>query len=428
MIFNRKFETMPRDEMSQLQIERLQSTLNRVCRNVAFYKNRFNEAGINIEKIRSIEDMRILPFTTKDDLRQSYPYNMFAVPLKDIVRIHSTIGRTGKPLAIGYTLNDIHTWSELVARELAAMGVTEHDFVQIAFDYNMFTGAFGMHYGAEKLGASVIPSSSGGNIQRHISIMKDYKTSVLLSTPSYAFRLARNLAEMGIHPDELSLRIGIFGAEPWGEMIRARIEENLRVSAFNSYGVNEMMGPGVSGECEQKNGLHVNEDHYIIEVIDPVTLAPVPPGEEGELVFTTITREGFPLIRYRTGDVSSLLPGDCPCGRTTVRMKRVSTRTDDLIVINGFNIFPLQIEDILMQAIGAVPPYRMILDNVEGVDILEIQIEILDEIFADDVRKMLGMKQKIVSIIENDTGVSPRISLVEHNTGVEGDKRVIDRR
>ncbi|TFH40761.1 MAG: phenylacetate--CoA ligase family protein, partial [Chrysiogenales bacterium] len=265
MIYDITHETMPREGMAQTQIERLQSTLNRVYRNVAFYKGAFDGYGIDIEAIRGIDDIRRLPFTTKEDLRRSYPYNMFAVPLRDIVRIHSTAGRTGRPIAIGYTHNDIRNWSEQVARVLVAASVTENDFVQIAFDYNMFTGGFGIHYGAEKLGASVIPASQSGNIQRHIHIMKDYKTTVLLSTPSHALRVAANLQVMGIHPEELSLKTAILGAEPWGEATRAKIEEKLRCSAYSIYGVNEMMGPGVAGECREKNGLHINEDHYIVE-------------------------------------------------------------------------------------------------------------------------------------------------------------------
>ena len=268
MIYNAKYETMNRGELAQLQIERLQSTLNRVYRNVAFYRESFDRSRVDISSIKSVADMVRLPFTTKEDLRASYPYNMFAVPLRDIVRIHSTTGRTGRPIAIGYTRNDITHWSELVARVLSAAGVTEHDFVQIAFDYNMFTGGFGLHYGAEKIGASVIPSSQSGNVQRQIHIMKDYKTTVLLSAPSYALRMAANLREMGIHPDE---KIGIFGAEAWGEPTRSKIEERLHLDAFNIYGVNEMMGPGVSGECSEKKGLHINEDHYIIEIVDPAT-------------------------------------------------------------------------------------------------------------------------------------------------------------
>jgi len=430
VIYNREYETMPRDDLEQLQTERLQSTLNRVCRNVAFYKSRFDENKIDIEKIKSIKDMGILPFTTKDDLRKSYPYNMFAVPLRDIIRIHSSTGRTGKPIAVGYTVNDIQRWSERVARVLAAVGITENDFVQIAFNYSMFTGAFGIHYGAEKLGASVIPSSSTSNIGDQILIMKDYKTSVLLSTPSYALSIASKLAEMKIHPDELNLKIGLFGAEPWSEKIRAKIEEKLHLSAYNAYGINELVGPGTAGECEQKNGLHLCEDHFIAEIINPQTLGPVKPGEEGELVFTTLTREGFPLIRYRTGDISCFLEGTCPCGRTTLRMKRVSARTDDMIVLRGVNIFPSQIGLALKKAGLAESDYRLVLENEEGMDVLEIQVGISESLFNDEIKVMVSMKNRIIEQFKDDIGLSPKISFVEPETlrGKTSQKRVIDNR
>lgn len=427
------YETMPREMLAQTQIERLQSTLNRVYRNVAFYKSTFDEQGINIESIQSIEDIRKLPFTTKEDLRRSYPYNMFAVPLRDIVRIHSTAGRTGRPIAIGYTHNDIRNWSEQVARVLAAAGVTQNDFVQIAFDYNMFTGGFGIHYGAERLGASVIPASQSGNIQRQIHIMKDYKTTVLLSTPTHALRVAANLQVMGIHPEELSLKTAILGAEPWGEATRAKIEEKLRCSAYNIYGINEMMGPGVAGECREKNGLHINEDHYIIEIVDPASGDPRGPGEEGELVITTITREGFPLIRYRTGDISALEGGACPCGRTTLRMRRVSARTDDLFIVNGTSVFPSLVAEIIRKAAGGGEPlFRIFLENEEGEDMMEVQVVVDEKMFNDEIKKLLGLKQAIASEIERETGVQPRITFVEQDTlGTTNEGRVrpvIDRR
>ena len=431
MIYNAKYEKMPREELTQLQIERLQSTLNRVYRNVAFYKDSFDENKIDIGKIRSIGDMRQLPFTTKEDLRKSYPYNMFAVPLRDIVRIHSTTGRTGKPIAIGYTRNDISHWSELVARVLAGTGVTDNDFVQIAFDYNMFTGGFGLHYGAEKIGASVIPSSQSGNVQRQIHIMKDYKTTVLLSTPSYALRIAGNLKDMGIHPDELNLKIGLFGAEPWDEATRERIEERLHLSAFNIYGVNEMMGPGVSGECSEKNGLHINEDHYIVEIIDPLTWEPLPHGVEGELVITTITREGFPLIRYRTGDLSSIMDGTCPCGRTTLRMHRVAARSDDMVVINGMNVFPAQVGEVLKKITGIDPRFQIIIDDVEGEDVLELQVEVLENMFDDEIKKLMELKFSIASGIERELGVAVKVIFVEQMTMFRTNgkvRKVIDKR
>ncbi len=416
MIYNAKHETMPREELTQLQIERLQSTLNRVYRNVAFYKETFDRSGLDIGKIRTIDDIRKLPFTTKEDLRKSYPYNMFAVPLRDIVRIHSTTGRTGRPIAIGYTRNDITHWSELVARVLSAAGVGDSDFVQIAFDYNMFTGGFGLHYGAEKIGASVIPSSQSGNIQRQILMMKDYKTTALLSTPSYALRIANNLDKMGIHPGELSLKTGIFGAEPWGDSTRARIEEKLHLSAYNIYGINEMMGPGVSGECREKNGLHINEDHYIVEIVDPNTLEPVAHGIEGELVISTITREGFPLIRYRTGDISSTVDAPCPCGRTTMRMQRVASRSDDMIIVNGINFFPVQIGEVLKRITGIEPRFQIVIDNEDGEDIMEVLVEVQENMFGDEIKKLLSLKSGITTDIEREAGIVAKITFVEHET------------
>jgi phenylacetate-CoA ligase len=416
MIYNAKYETMPREELVQLQIERLQSTLNRVYRNVAFYKEVFDKNRLDIGKIRNIDDIGKLPFTTKEDLRRSYPYNMFAVPLRDIVRVHSTTGRTGRPIAIGYTRNDINHWSELVARVLSAASVGDSDFVQIAFDYNMFTGGFGLHYGAEKIGASVIPSSQSGNIQRQILMMKDYKTTALLSTPSYALRIANNLAKMGIHPDELSLKTGIFGAEPWGDATRARIEEKLHLSAYNIYGINEMMGPGVSGECREKNGLHINEDHYFVEIVDPKTLEPLPPGAEGELVISTITREGFPLIRYRTGDLSSTIDAPCPCGRTTMRMQRVAARSDDMIVVNGINIFPVQISEVLKKTTGIEPRFQIIVDNEEGEDVMEVMLEVRENMFDDEIKKLLHLRSGITTDIEREVGVVAKITFVEQET------------
>jgi phenylacetate-CoA ligase len=432
MIYNEKYETMPRDEMRQLQIERLQSTLNRVYRNVAFYKESFDASGIDIGTIKSVEDIARLPYTTKEDLRKSYPYNMFAVPLRDIVRIHSTAGRSGKPIAIGYTRNDIVHWSELVARVLAATGVTENDFVQIAFDYNMFTGGFGLHYGAEKLGASVIPSSQTGNVKNQIHIMKDYKTTVLMSTPGYALRIATNLREMGIHPEELNLKTGVFSAEPWNDDIRSKIQDALHVSAYNIYGVNEMMGPGVSGECREKRGLHINEDHYIVEIIDPGTLEPLAHGREGELVITTITREGFPLIRYRTGDISAIMDDACPCGRTSLKMRTVAARSDDMVVVKGVNVFPAHVGIILKDATGFEPRFQIVIERIDNEDSLEIQVEVLQGMFNDEIKKLIHLKNFISAAMERDLGIPVRITFVEQMTmhkTIEGRiKRVIDRR
>ncbi|MDY6967950.1 MAG: phenylacetate--CoA ligase [Spirochaetota bacterium] len=428
MIYNKEYEIMPREDLEQLQIERLQMTLNRVYRNVALYKKKFDENKINIENIRTLKDIQELPFTTKDDLRKSYPYDMFAVPLKDIVRIHSSKGRTGKPIAVGYTKNDINHWSELVARTLYSAGITESDFVQIAYDYSMFTGGFGIHYGAERIGASVIPSSSSKNIKEQLLIMKDYKTSALLSTPSYALDIAKTLMEISAHPEELNLRIGLFGAEPWSEKIRNQIEEKLYIKAYNNYGVNEIVGPGTAGECQEQNGLHINEDHFIVEIIDPETGKKIDDGEEGELVFTTITREGYPLIRYRTGDISSLIEGQCHCGRTTRRIKSVTARTDDLIVIRGLSVFPIQIEEVLKKAEGIEPHYQFIIESEDGIDTLEIQLEVSEDFFNDDLNKLIELKSKITGMLKDETGISAKITFVEQKTLMNNNKRVIYRR
>lgn len=417
MIYEPNYEQMEKNDLKQLQIEKLQTTLNRVYRNVSFYKQSFDNNNVNIENIKTISDLKNLPFTTKDDLRKSYPYNMFAVPLKDIVRIHSSSGTTGKPIVVGYTKNDIRNWSICVSRLLTAAEITDHDFVQIAFDYSLFTGGFGFHYGAERIGASVIPSSSSGNFKKQVLIMKDYKTSVLLSTPGYAINIAKALDEMNIHPDELSLKTGLFGAEPWSEELRNQIESKLHIDAYDTYGLSEIMGPGVSGECTEKNGLHINEDHFIAEVINPKTAEVLKHGEEGELVFTTITKEGFPLIRYRTGDIASLICEPCPCGRTFIKMTRITGRNDDLIFYKGLKIFPSQIEEILKEAEEIEPRFQIILNKENGLETLEIQIEVSEKISAfDEIKTLSKLKDKIKNMLSVSLNLDATIKLVEPKT------------
>jgi len=430
MMYNREFEAMPREEIGQLQIERLQTTLNRVYRNVAFYREAFNAAKVNIEKIKTIGDIRDLPFTTKEDLVKSYPYGMFAVPLRDIVRIHSSSGTTGTPVVLGYTVNDIRSWSELVARMLTAGGVTNHDLVQISLNYSLFTGGFGYHYGAERIGASVIPASVTGDIEKQIMIMKDYKTTALVSTPSYALAIANAMEEMKIHPGSLFLKVGLFSAETWSESIRSRIEEKLHISATDNYGLSEIIGPGVSGECQEKNGLHINEDHFIVEVIDPATLAPLPVGAEGELVFSTITKEGFPLIRYRTGDIASLMEGDCPCGRTFMRMSRVTGRSDDMILLNGVKVYPSQIEEALMRHEHVAPMYRVIIGRDHDTDVMEIQTAIPQNIALDEMKLVLQYRDTVRAKVEVAIGMPVKITLVEQETIDldQGKGRIVDTR
>jgi phenylacetate-CoA ligase len=425
-------ETIDREDLEQVQVERLQATLNRARQNVAFYRESFERLGVDIEGIRSAADLRALPFTTKDDLRRSYPYGMFAVPLKDIVRIHATSGTTGKPVIVGYTAGDIAVWTTLVTRLLRAAGVTEADLVQIAFNYNLASAALGFHYAAEKLGASVIPSS-GENVGRQVMVMRDYKTTALIGAPSYATHIASHLREKGIHPEELRLRVGLFGSEGWSEAMRSEIERSLHIVAYDNYGLTELMGPGVAFECSERDGLHVNEDHFILEVIDQRTLEPVAPGQEGELVFTTITKQGFPLIRYRTGDISSIVAGDCPCGRKTARIRRIQGRVDDMIIVDGVNIFPSQIEEILVRTPGVEPHYRIVLDRVDGMDKVEVQAELsADFPYFDEAARVAALRAELQAQLVETLGIRVHATFVEPKSIArsEGGKleRVVDRR
>lgn len=430
MIWDRKYECMEREEMEQQQLERLQSTLNRVFRNVSFYKKRFDLLKIFPEEIQSIKDLSQFPLTAKEDLRQSYPYGMFALPLREVVRIHSSSGVTGKPTVTGYTRNDLHHWSQLTARVLTAGGVTKDDVVQITFKYGLFTGAFGLHHGAELIGASVIPMSTG-NTHKQVLIMQDYKTTALVSTPSYALLLSRYMGTEGIDPKTLSLRFGLFGGEPCPEPMRKEIEERLFISATDNYGVSEVMGPGVAAECEAKNGLHLYEDHFIPEIIDPLTLKVLLPGAEGELVLTTLSKEAFPLVRYRTRDITSLDYSPCPCGRTLVRIKKVLGRSDDILIIKGVNVFPSQIESILLEVEGVEPRYQIIADRLDGVDILEVKVEVNEGVFSDEIKILQNISAKIERKIREVIGVSAKVKLVapEGLQPPEGKApKVIDRR
>ena len=416
MMYSREFEAMDREDLEQLQLERLQSTLNRVSRNDASYKKSLDAESIDVDKLKSLSELQYLPFTTKDDLQRSYPYDAFAVPLRDIVRIHSTSGTTGKPIVVGYTKTDLTHWASLVGRVLTAAGITNHDFVQIAFSYNLGTAGLGFHYGAEKIGASVIPSSNE-DILRQILIMKDYKSTALVSTPGYALHLGTVLSESGIHPDELNLATGIFGSQPWSEGLRSEIETSLHITAYDNYGLSEIIGPGVSFECSERSGLHISEDHFIVEVINPDTLAPVAVGDSGELVFTTITKQGFPLIRFRTGDISSLAPEPCSCGRTLVRMKRVAGRIDDMIIVEGVNVFPSQIEEVLLEAEGVEPHYRIVLGRIDGLDTMEVQVEVSKDLPAfDKAGELLNFRKKIEDHLTINLGFTPKVTLVEPKT------------
>jgi phenylacetate-CoA ligase len=430
--YNPKCEMIAREELEQLQIERLQATLNRVYRSVAFYRAAFDAHKVNLEKVKDLRALRDLPFTTKEDLQKSYPYDMFAVPLRDIVRIHTTSGTTGKPIVVGYTQNDLRSWRECAARLLAAAGVTEHDVVQIALHYSLFADGFGFHQGAERVGASVIPASLATSVAKQIIVMRDFKTTVLISTPSHALTIAASLDEVQVHVERLHLRLGLFGGERWGESLRRQLEQQLRIVSTDTYGPTEVMGPGVAGECHLHQGLHINEDHFIVEVINPTTLEPADPGEEGELVLTTITKEGFPLIRYRTGDVTRLDPTPCPCGRTFVRMARVMGRTDDLILVQGVGFFPSQIEEILAGIDGVSPYFQILLDQDRGVETVEVRVEISDKIpFLDEVKTIETLRQQAAKRIKAVLDVDPKVTLVEPKslqTLPEGTPRVVDKR
>ncbi len=423
-------ECMAREDLEQLQLERLQSTLNRVATNVPFYKKKFEEAKFHCEDIRTLDDLRRLPFTVKQDLRENYPYGLFAVPLRDVVRLHASSGTSGQATVVGYTRNDIKTWSNLVARIITGAGVTKEDVIQIAFGYGLFTGGFGLHYGAETVGASVIPISSG-NTKRQIQIMRDFKTTALVSTPSYALIMADTMMEMGINPNGLSLRYGLFGGEPWSEGMRREIHQKLGILATDNYGLSEVMGPGVAGECQECNGLHINEDHFILEVLNPQTLEPVPEGEVGELVITTLTKEAFPMIRYRTRDLTRIIPGPCPCGRTLKRMERVMGRTDDMLIIKGVNVFPMQIEKVLFEVEGIQPHYQIIVERENHADKITVKVEVVEEIFFDEMKKQRQVVENIKRRLASELGLQVQVLLVEEKSLERSEgkaKRVFDLR
>ncbi|MDD3580362.1 MAG: phenylacetate--CoA ligase [Desulfobacca sp.] len=431
MIFNEEFETLPRAALEAIQLRRLRALVDRVYALVPAYRQKFEAAGVRPEDIQTLKDLQRLPFTTKQDLRDNYPFGMFAVPMEQVVRIHASSGTTGKPTVVGYTLRDIQTWSELVARSLAAAGVHRHDIIHNAYGYGLFTGGLGFHYGVERLGASVIPVS-GGNTRRQIMLLQDFGPTVLTCTPSFALHLSDVAQDLGLNFQDFKLRVGIFGAEPWSEAMRQEIEKKLGLDALDVYGLSEVMGPGVSVECQEaKQGLHIAEDHFIAEIIDPHTLEVLPYGQTGELVITTLTKEAFPVIRYRTRDISSLNPEPCKCGRNLVRMTRLSGRTDDMIIVRGVNVFPSQIEAVLMEVRGLAPHYQLIVDRLNQMDTLEVQVEVDEATFSDEVRKMQQLEKGIEKNIKDYLGVSAKVRLVEPRSIPRSEgkaQRVIDRR
>jgi phenylacetate-CoA ligase len=433
MIYNEEFETLPREVLESLQLKRLQQIVQRVYHTVGFYRKAFDEAGVKPDDIKTISDIRRLPFTSKQDLRDNYPFGLFTVPMSSIVRLHASSGTTGRSVVVGYTKRDIDTWSELMARCFVAAGLTKNDIIHNAYGYGLFTGGLGAHYGAEKLGASVIPIS-GGNTKRQLMILQDFGPTAICCTPSYALNLAEQGAAMGVDMQSLKLRVGIFGAEPWSEQMRDEIENKLNLTALNIYGLSEIMGPGVSMECmEGRQGMHVFEDHFIVEAIHPETGEILPYGEEGELVFTTITKEAFPLIRYRTRDISRLMIEPCRCGRSHIRMDRVTGRSDDMLIIRGVNVFPSQIEAVLIGVTELEPHYQLIVDRSGTMDTLEIQVEVSEKIFSDsdEVRYLQKIEKRLSKDIKDYLGVTAKVKLVEPKSlqRFEGKaSRVIDKR
>ena len=431
MILDIGFETMPREDLESIVFRRLKATIERVYTSVPFYRKAFEERGILPGDIQSLDDLKRLPFTKKEDLRDNYPFGMFSVPMKNVVRIHASSGTTGKPTVVGYTARDVATWAELMARSLAAGGASRDDIIHNAYGYGLFTGGLGIHYGAEKLGASVIPVS-GGNTKRQIVIMQDFGPTILTATPSYALHLSEVAEEMGVSFKDLKFKFGIFGAEPWSENMREEIEGKLNLTAVDIYGLSEVIGPGVAIEChEAKNGLHIFEDHFIPEVIDPETGDVLPHGETGELVFTSITKEAFPIIRYRTRDITSLNTEPCICGRTHIRMNRVSGRTDDMLIIRGVNVFPSQIESVLMELDNVEPHYQLVVDREDNLDTLTVMVEVGEGIFSDEVKHLQNMERTIAKNIKDYLGVSARVKLVEPKAIARSEGkavRVIDNR
>jgi phenylacetate-CoA ligase len=431
MIRDVEHETMPRENLEALQLKRLQAVVERVYHLVPFYRRRMDEMGVKPQHIRTLADLKLLPYTTKQDIRDNYPFGMFAVPMDQIVRIHASSGTTGKPTPVAYTQRDLETWAELMARSLAAGGAHAGDIIHVAYGYGLFTGGLGVHYGAERLGAAVIPVS-GGQTRRQIMLIQDFGPSVLCCTPSFALYLAEVGQEMGVDFAKTKLRVGIFGAEPWTEGMRQEVEKRLHLDALDIYGLSEIIGPGVAIEClEAKQGLHLAEDHFLPEVINPATLEPVPQGDWGELAITTLTKEAFPLIRYRTRDITSLDYAPCICGRTIARIKRFQGRSDDMLIIRGVNVFPSQIESVLMETPGVAPHYQLIVDREGMLDTLEVQVEVDETGFSDEVKQLQALAQSIQRKIKDYFTVSVKVKLVEPQSIPRSEgkaKRVIDKR
>ena len=430
MIYNEEFETLPREALKALQFKRLQNVLQRVYHTIGFYKKSFDAVRISPESLSTLDDLKKVPFITRQDLRNNYPFGLFAVPMSNIVRLHASSGTSGRSSVFSYTRRDIETWTELTARSLVAAGLTKNDIVHNAFSYGLLPGGLGLHYGAEKIGASVIPMSDG-NTKRQILLLQDFGPTVLCSTPSYALHLAEEGQAMGVDMKNLKLRVGVFGAELWSDATRNTIENAFGIKALNIFGLSEMMGPGIAAEClEAHSGMHIFEDHFVVETIHPETGEVLPEGEEGELVFTSLTKEAFPLIRYRSGDISRLILEPCRCGRTHVRMERVLKRSDDMLTIRGISVFPVQVEAILREIEGVETDYQLILDKVGALDAVELHVEVSETFFgeAGGVKELQSIEKRIVKDMKDYLSISPRVKLVAPQTLKEKGKKVIDKR
>lgn len=429
MYYQPEIETASREELTKIQSERLAATVKRCYENVPFYKKKFDEIGLKPEDIKSIDDITKLPFTVKQDLRDNYPFGLFAVPKEELIRIHASSGTTGKQTVVGYTQGDIDHWADGAARALVAAGCTKSDYVHVSYGYGLFTGGLGLHYGAEKVGATAIPVSSG-NTKRQVQIMQDFGSNFLCCTPSYALFIGETMKEMGVDSSKLPLRAGIFGAEPWSENMRKEIEKSLNIKAYDIYGLSEIAGPGVSYECKEQTGMHICEDYFYPEVVDPDTLEPLPDGEYGELVFTCIGKEALPLLRYRTRDITALSREKCACGRTLVKMLKPKGRSDDMLIIRGVNVFPSQVEHVIL-TLGMEPNYQIIVDRVNNLDTMTVCIEMADDMFSDAVRQIEKTEAKIAAAMLSTLGVSAKVKLVEPRSLPRSEgksKRVIDNR
>ena len=427
--WNESIETASREQLDKMQLERLQKTVKHVYDNVPLYRERMDAAGVKPEDVKTLDDLQKLPFTSKQDLRDTYPYGMFAVPMDDVVRLHASSGTTGKQIVVGYTEGDLDIWNEICARALVAAGGTRSDKVHVSYGYGLFTGGLGLHGGASKLGATCIPVSSG-NTARQITILQDFESDILCCTPSYAMYIGEEIEKMGIDPKSLKLRAGIFGAEPWTEEMRRQIEQKLAIKAYDIYGLTEIMGPGVAYECSAQNGMHVNEDHFIIEIIDPATGKHMPDGQQGEIVFSCITKEAFPLLRFRTKDIGVITHEKCQCGRSFVRMSKPRGRTDDMLIIRGVNVFPSQIETVVLR-MGYAPNYQLIVDRVNNLDTLEVRLEMTPELFSDVTSELENTQRAIASQLRDLLGLSAKVTLVAPGsiTRSEGKAvRIIDHR